>query len=59
MATDSRRVIHENSPYLKQETSHSYMASFDFNKQLGKIYVGLLVEGFYTQLNDPFANEYG
>jgi len=55
----SRRVIHENSPYLKQETSHSYMASFDFNKQLGKIYVGLLVEGFYTQLNDPFVNEYG
>ena len=54
----SRRVIHKNSPDLKQETSHSFMASLDFNKQLGKIYVGLLVEGFYTQLNDPFANEY-
>ena len=55
----SRRVIHENDPGLKQETSHSYMASLDFNKQLGKTYVGLLLEGFYTQLNDPFANEYG
>ncbi|GAI77174.1 unnamed protein product, partial [marine sediment metagenome] len=54
----SRKVIHKNDPDLKQETSHSYMASLDFNKQLGKIYVGLLVEGFYTQLNDPFANEY-
>jgi outer membrane receptor for ferrienterochelin and colicins len=41
----SRKVIHKNDPDLKQETSH-------------KIYVGLLVEGFYTQLNDPFANEY-
>ena len=55
----SRRVIHVNSPDLKQETSNSYMASFDFNKQLGKVYVGFLVEGFYTKLNNPFANEYG
>ncbi len=55
----SRQVIHRNSPDLTQETSHSYMASLDFNKQLGKIYVGLLLEGFYTQLNNPFANEYG
>ena len=54
----SRKVIHENDPGLKQETSHSYMVSLDFNKQLGKIYVGLLTEGFYTRLNDPFANEY-
>lgn len=54
----SRQVIHENSPDLEQETSNSYMASFDYNKQLGKVYVGLLVEGFYTKLNNPFANEY-
>jgi len=54
----SRKVIHENSPNLEQETSHSYMASLDFNKKLGKVYVGLLVEGFYTQLNNPFANVY-
>lgn len=54
----SRKVIHENSPDLKQETSHSYMASLDLNKRLGNVYVGLLLEGFYTQLNNPFANEY-
>jgi len=54
----SRKVIHKNSPDLKQETSHSYMTSIDFNKKLGMIYVGFLVEGFYTQLNNPFANEY-
>jgi len=55
----SRKVIHKNSPDLKQETSHSYMASLDFNKQLGKVYVGLLLEGFYTQLDNPFVNEIG
>ncbi len=55
----SRRVIHENSPDLKQETSSSYMASLDFNKKLGKVYFGLLIEGFITQLNNPFVMEYG
>ena len=54
----SRRVIHKNSPDLKQETSSSYMASLDFNRQLGKTYFGLLVEGFYTNLNNPFVMEY-
>ncbi len=52
----SRKVIHENDPDLKQETSHSYMASLDFNKLVGKVNTGLLIEGFYTQLNDAFAN---
>ena len=35
------------------------MASLDFNKQLGNIYLGLLAEGFYTRLNDPFSNQFG
>jgi len=54
----SRQVIHTNSPDLKQESSHSITASMDFNKQIGKVYTGLLIEVFYTKLNDPFANEY-
>lgn len=54
----SRKVIHENSTDLKKETSHSYMASLDFNKKLGKVHIGLLLEGFYTQLNNAFANKY-
>ena len=54
----SRKVIHENSMNLKQETSHSYMGSLDFNKQLGNVYVGFLVEGFYTKLEDAFVNEF-
>ncbi|MCK5539161.1 MAG: outer membrane beta-barrel protein, partial [Bacteroidales bacterium] len=41
-----------------QEISHSYMASVDFNKKIGAIYIGLLIEGFYTQLNNSFANKY-
>ncbi len=55
----SRQVIHVNSPDLKQENSSSYMASLDFNKKIGKISLSVLVEGFYTELENPFANEYG
>jgi len=55
----SRKIIHENDPNLKQETSHSFMASLDYNKLLGKVYFGLLVEGFYTRLNDAFVNDIG
>lgn len=55
----SRQVIHENDPNLKQETSHSIMASLDMNKELGNGSLGLLAEGFYTRLNDAFVNEIG
>jgi outer membrane receptor for ferrienterochelin and colicins len=56
-SSGSRQVIHENSDDLKQETSHSFMASLDFNRKIGKTFVGFLAEGFYTQLNDAFCNE--
>lgn len=55
----SRQVLHENDPDLKQETSHSFMASLDFNRQIGKTSLGFLIEAFYTQLNDAFVNKYG
>jgi outer membrane receptor for ferrienterochelin and colicins len=55
----SRQVIHVNDPGLKQETSHSAMVSLDFNKLLGTTYIGILVEGFYTRLANPFVNEIG
>ncbi|MGC9373666.1 MAG: TonB-dependent receptor [Bacteroidales bacterium] len=54
----SRKVIHINDPDLKQETSHSYMASLDFNKLIEHTNVGFLVEGFYTQLKDAFVQDY-
>jgi outer membrane receptor for ferrienterochelin and colicins len=55
----AKQIIHENSDDLEQETSHSYMLSLDFNKQVGQTFLGLLVEGFYTRLEDAFVNEYG
>jgi len=55
----SRQIIIENDPGLRQETSHSFMASLDFNKLIGTVLTGILVEGFYTRLEDPFLNEIG
>ena len=55
----SRQVINVNDPDLKHETSHSIMTSLDFNKLIGTVSTGLLIEGFYTRLNDPFFNEIG
>lgn len=55
----SRKVLHENDPNLKQESSNSFTASLDYSNEIGDWQYQLLVEGFYTQLVDPFANEYG
>ena len=57
--SDSRQVIHQNDPNLKQETSHIFKTSLNFNKQLVKVNIGLLLEGFYTQLNEAFVSKYG
>ena len=54
-----RQVTHQNHPDLKQESSHSYLLSLDFNKLIGTTFTGILVEGFYTQLDGAFANELG
>ncbi len=58
-ASGSRQVIYKNDPNLTQETSYSLMASLDFNGLIGKVYTGLLIEGFYTRLKDAFVNEIG
>jgi len=55
----SRQVLHENDPDLKQESSNSFTASLDYSKHWGQWQYQILVEGFYTKLIDPFANEYG
>lgn len=55
----SRKVINKNDPNLKQENSSSFTLSFDFNKSLGSVYTGLLIEGFYTKLHNPFRNIIG
>lgn len=51
----AKQVRTKNADNLKKETSNSFMLSADFNKQLGSTYLGILVEGFYTQLNDAFT----
>ena len=55
----ARQVINVNDPDLIQETSHSVMASLDFNGTIGNSYTGFLAEVFYTRLQDPFVNEIG
>ncbi|MCK3683638.1 TonB-dependent receptor [Maribellus sp. YY47] len=55
----SRKVIHKNAADLKQESSNSITASLDFSEEVGKWQFQLLLEGFYTHLDNPFANEYG
>jgi outer membrane receptor for ferrienterochelin and colicins len=44
---------------LKQEKSHSVMASLDFNKLVGTVNTSFLAEFFYTRLTDAFVNEIG
>ncbi len=55
----ARRVIHENDPDLEQETSNSVTFSIDISKEFGNWQTQFLAEAFYTDLENPFANEYG
>jgi len=55
----SRQVLHQNSADLTQETSHSISASLDLKKNIGKVNISFLAEGFYTILLNPFVNDYG
>ena len=57
--SDSRQVIHENDPDLKQETSHSFTGSLSYTIEGAKSNLELLAEFFHTKLQDPFANEIG
>lgn len=47
----------ELSPNLKPEYSHSLSASADLYHNFGNVQTNLLVEGFYTMLNDVFTLE--
>lgn len=40
---------------LKMETSNAYTASFNYSNSMGKKQYNFLLEGFYTQLKDPFV----
>lgn len=45
------------SPDLKTEKSQSYSASADFYKTFGQVQNNLLIEGFYTKLDNVFVLE--
>lgn len=50
----------QNSPNLKPETSKSFSGSVDFDKVFGNVQTELLIEGFYTTLDNVFVlNETG
>ena len=55
----SRKVIFRNDPKLEAERSSSAMLSFEYYKQIKKTYFSILLEGFHTSLDNPFANEIG
>lgn len=55
----SRQVLHKNDPNLTKETSHGFLASLNYNKTWGTTGIDVLIEGFYTLLKNPFANEFG
>ncbi|MFA5771021.1 MAG: TonB-dependent receptor [Patescibacteria group bacterium] len=44
-------------PNLKTEKSQSYSASTDFYKTFGRVQTNLLIEGFYTNLDNVFLLE--
>jgi outer membrane receptor for ferrienterochelin and colicins len=55
---NATRVRTVNSEDLKQETSHAFTASLNTDFLLGNSPSYFLVEGFYTILNDAFADEF-
>ncbi len=58
-SSQARKVFHVNAPDLKQEHSHSFTGSFAYHNDWNKTQVEFLSEGFYTLLQDPFANRFG
>lgn len=55
---NASRVQTFNADNLKQETSNAFTASFNTVFAFKQTYNDILVEGFYTRLQDPFSNEY-
>jgi len=43
------------SDNLDKETSDAFTASLNYTKSMGLSQINFLLEGFYTQLNDPFT----
>ncbi len=46
-----------NAPGLRMERSHSLSGSADICLHMGSLEADVLIEGFYTRINDAFVNE--
>jgi outer membrane receptor for ferrienterochelin and colicins len=55
---NARRVIHINSEDLTRETSHSITSSVNYSFGKGEFVSDILIEGFYTKLQDAFADDH-
>lgn len=55
MAVGGEVSLIELDPELRPEYSHSVTASADLYAKVGDVQLNLLVEGFYTSLNDVFT----
>lgn len=56
-ALDKKLAIIELDPNLKPEYSHSVSGSIDLYHNFGRLQTNLLIEGFYTSLEDVFTLE--
>lgn len=54
-AVNNQSSIIQLDPNLKPEYSHSFSASADLYHNFGELQANLLIEGFYTMLDDVFA----
>ena len=57
-SSGARKIIHINDPNLKPETSNNIAAGFDYSFKIGKLPAEIIIEGFYTKLDNAFAPEY-
>ena len=53
------RIVHRLDENLKQERSYSFSLSSDMYQEFGIVATNLLIEGFYTSLQDAFGFDEG
>lgn len=56
-AVNGELFLLTNAPDLRMERSHSVNLSVNYCFHIGSLEADLLVEGFYTRINDAFVNE--
>lgn len=57
-ASAARKVIHINDPDLEAEKSWSATGGFDYDLDLETSALEIILEGFYTKLNNPFTSDF-